>query len=84
VETFVQKAHAPLQLFPRRQFRLAHGVVKFTPAHDSPYPDLGCDVGEAGDQHHGNFLLFDFFADRSAATRAGSSRGGQNDSVDAG
>ena len=75
-EAFLHKADAPAKLFFRRQLRLSHRIMKLAPAHDPAYSHLRRHVGEAGDEHHRDSPFLDFFADRSAATRAGSSGGG--------
>jgi hypothetical protein len=57
--------------------------MKFAAGENSADANLLRNIGEAGDQYDGNAFLLDFFADRSAATRAGSSRGRQYDGIDA-
>ena len=83
-ERFLEERDAPAQFFLRRQFGLSDRVVKFAAGEDPADADLLRDVGETGDQYDGDSFLLDFLADRSAATSAGSSSGGQYDRVDAG
>src|SRR5262245_40118499 len=56
-------------------------MVKLVAAHDPVCPDLRCHIGEAGDEHHWNSSPLNFFRNRSAATRAGSSSRSKNDTV---
>jgi len=58
--------------------------VKLVAGHDPADTDLWGNVGEAGDEHHRDAFFLYLFADRSAATRAGSSGRGQNDGADGG
>lgn len=79
----VQEIDAPSQLFFRRQVWLSHGIVKFAASHDSSHSDLRGDIREASNHDYGNAFFFDLLGDRSAATSAGPSSGGEDDSVDA-
>jgi hypothetical protein len=84
LKCFFENAGAPATLFLGGQVRLSQGVVKLVAAENSSHADLRSNIGKAGDEHHGDAFHFDLSTDRSAATSAGSSSGGQYDAIHAG
>ena len=77
-----QQLSAPLRLVFGRQIRIAHRIMELIAAHDPVSADLCGHIGKTGDEHDGNAFPLDLFCNRSAATRAGSSRCREHNPID--
>ena len=82
-QRFVDQSPAHFFLFLGRNADIAHHLHNAVAEHDPIGPDHFRDGQRRSDLHRRDAGLFQFGRDRSAAARAGSSRGGENDSVDA-
>ena len=82
-QRFLDQSAAHFFLFLRRDADIAHHlnnpVAEYDPIGSDHFGDRQC----RGDLHRRNTGFFQFCCDRSAAARTGTSRGSENDGIDA-